>query len=59
MPVLADISLKSSDSIIPINKGSRQNESFNPQLLVEVWQQRAEEIHAAQEGTPCSYYNYI
>lgn len=50
MPMLADISLKSSDSIIPIT-GGRQTESFNPQLLVEVWQQRAEEIRAAEEGT--------
>lgn len=51
MPILADISLKSSDSIIPITTGGRQTESFNPQLLVEVWQQRAEEIRAAEEGT--------
>jgi hypothetical protein len=48
--MLAEISLKSSDSIIPIKQGTRPNDGFNPQVLVEVWQQRAEEIRAAQEG---------
>jgi ABC-type multidrug transport system ATPase subunit len=49
LPMLAEISLKSSDSIIPIKQGTRPNDGFNPQVLVEVWQQRAEEIRAAQE----------
>lgn len=51
MLMAADISLKSSDSIIPIRQGSRAVDSFDPQVLVEVWQQHAEEIRAAQEGT--------